>query len=132
MIERNFLGYDSRKHQFEYNGFNIYVHSFIHIEHLYSASSRELFRGAPDSSTAEKSSLKVIEKRRWQGSRENPKFRREPIPDRGTHHGKSAQSKVTLRSRTAEEYVRRGKAADKAALPKRASCWRVPSQMTEF
>ena len=29
--------------------------SFIHTEHLYSASSRELLRGAPDSSTAKKS-----------------------------------------------------------------------------
>ena len=35
--------------------------SFIRIEHLYSASSRELLRGAPDSSTAKKSSLKVRE-----------------------------------------------------------------------
>src|SRR6218665_955381 len=32
-------------------------HSFIHTEHLYSASSRELLRGAPDSSTAKKRSL---------------------------------------------------------------------------
>ena len=31
------------------------AHSFIHTEHLYSASSRELLRGAPDSSTAKKS-----------------------------------------------------------------------------
>src|SRR6218665_1324929 len=31
------------------------IHSFIHTEHLYSASSRELLRGAPDSSTAKKS-----------------------------------------------------------------------------
>src|SRR6218665_2370703 len=29
----------------------ICTHSFIHTEHLYSASSRELLRGAPDSST---------------------------------------------------------------------------------
>ena len=28
------------------------TNSFIHTEHLYSASSRELLRGAPDSSTA--------------------------------------------------------------------------------
>src|SRR6218665_1348297 len=34
-------------------------YSFIHTEHLYSASSRELLRGAPDSSTAKKSSLKL-------------------------------------------------------------------------
>ena len=32
------------------------IHSFINTEHLYSASSRELLRGAPDSSTAKKSS----------------------------------------------------------------------------
>ena len=32
-----------------------FTHSFIHIEHLYSASSRKLLRGAPDSSTAKKS-----------------------------------------------------------------------------
>src|SRR6218665_554156 len=37
----------------------MYIHSFIHTEHLYSASSRELLRGAPDSSTAKKSSLKL-------------------------------------------------------------------------
>src|SRR6218665_2087148 len=35
-----------------------FIHSFIHTEHLYSASSRELLRGAPDSSTSKKSSLK--------------------------------------------------------------------------
>src|SRR6218665_1718414 len=34
-------------------------YSFIHTEHLYSASSRELLKGAPDSSTAKKSSLKL-------------------------------------------------------------------------
>ena len=34
-----------------------FIHSFIHTEHLYSASSRELLRGAPDSSTAKKSSM---------------------------------------------------------------------------
>jgi len=38
--------------------------SFIHTEHLYSASSRELLRGAPDSSTAKRSSLKLRKKRR--------------------------------------------------------------------
>jgi len=40
----------------------IFTYSFIHIEHLYSASSRELLRGAPNSSTAKKSSLKVRKK----------------------------------------------------------------------
>ena len=54
-----------------------FIHSFIHIEHLYSASSRELLRDAPDSSTAKKSSLKVRKNagdkalgkiRSWEGS----------------------------------------------------------------
>ena len=40
------------------------LHSFIHTEHLYSASSRGLLRDAPDSSTAKKSSLKLRKKRR--------------------------------------------------------------------
>ena len=35
------------------------INSFIHTEHLYSASSRKLLRGAPNFSTAKKSSLKV-------------------------------------------------------------------------
>jgi len=44
--------------------FTDWEHSFIHIEHLYSTSSRKLSRGAPDSSTAKKStgSLKVRKK----------------------------------------------------------------------
>ena len=37
-----------------------WIHSFIHTEHLYSASSRELLRGASDSSMAKKSSLESI------------------------------------------------------------------------
>src|SRR6218665_530048 len=37
-----------------------YIHSFIHTEHLYSASSRELLRGAPDSSTAKKNYIVVV------------------------------------------------------------------------
>ena len=41
-----------------------FIHSFIYTEHLYSASSRELLRGAPDSSTAKKSSLKLRKKLR--------------------------------------------------------------------
>ena len=32
------------------------IYSFIHTEHLHSASSRELLGGAPDSSAAKKSS----------------------------------------------------------------------------
>jgi len=46
-------GLDSFIHLFILNN------SFIHTEHLYSASSRELPRGASDSSTAKKSSLKL-------------------------------------------------------------------------
>src|SRR6218665_3038347 len=38
--------------------------SFIHIQHLYSTSSRELLRGAHDSSKAKKSSVKERKKRR--------------------------------------------------------------------
>src|SRR6218665_3627895 len=34
-----------------------FIHSFIHIEHLYSASSRELLRCAPDSSTLKRAVL---------------------------------------------------------------------------
>ena len=37
------------------------IHSFIHIEHLYSASSRKLLRSAPNTSTVKQSSL-VIDK----------------------------------------------------------------------
>ena len=33
------------------------LYSFIHTEHLYSASSRELLRGATDSSTAKKTAM---------------------------------------------------------------------------
>ena len=36
-----------------------FIHSFIHIEHLYSASSRKLLRSAPKTSTVKQSSLKV-------------------------------------------------------------------------
>src|SRR6218665_2063522 len=36
--------------------------SFIHIEHLYSASSRKLLRSAPNTSTVKQSSLKVRKK----------------------------------------------------------------------
>src|SRR6218665_3930244 len=48
--------------------FNNNTHSFIHTKHLYSASSRGLLRGAPDSSTAKKSSLKL---RKNAGERRN-------------------------------------------------------------
>ena len=40
--------------------FHSFIHSFIHIKHLYSASSRELLRGAPDSSTAKKIIIYII------------------------------------------------------------------------
>ena len=56
------------------------IHLFIYTKHLYSAFSRELLRSALDSSTAKKSSLKLRKKCRWQGCRENPRLRREPIP----------------------------------------------------
>ena len=54
-------------------------HSFIHIEHLYSASSRKLLRSAPNTSTVKQSSLKVRKKRRRSGSVKNAKFRREAV-----------------------------------------------------
>src|SRR6218665_2645913 len=43
------------------------IHSFIHIEHLYSASSRKLFRSAPNTSTVKQSSLKGRKKTRLKG-----------------------------------------------------------------
>src|SRR6218665_3558246 len=45
-------------------------HSFIHIEHLYSACSRKLLRGAPNSITAKTKSLKVGKECRLWGSGE--------------------------------------------------------------
>ena len=36
---------------------NSFMHSFIHTEHLYSASSNGLLRGAPDSSTLKRAVL---------------------------------------------------------------------------
>ena len=39
-----------------------FIHSFIHIEHLYSASSRKLLRNSPNTSTAKQSSFKVRKK----------------------------------------------------------------------
>jgi len=38
---------------------NHFIHSFIHIEHLHSASSRKLLRSAPNTNTVKQSSLKV-------------------------------------------------------------------------
>ena len=37
----------------------LFIHSFIHIEHLYSAPSRKLLRSAPNTSMVKQSSLKV-------------------------------------------------------------------------
>jgi len=68
----------------------MFIHSFIHIEHLNSASARKLLRGIPNSSTVTKSSLKVRIKRRWQGSIKKTKFRREAVPGRGAQHGECA------------------------------------------
>src|SRR6218665_2238559 len=39
-----------------------FIHSFIHIEYLYSASSKKLLRSAPNTSTVKQSSLKVRKK----------------------------------------------------------------------
>jgi len=36
-----------------------WMHSFIHIEHLYSVPTIKLLRGTPDSSAAKKNSLQV-------------------------------------------------------------------------
>jgi len=36
------------------------IHSFIHIEHFYSASSRKLLRSAPNTSTVKQSSVCVL------------------------------------------------------------------------
>src|SRR6218665_587958 len=58
----------------------IHKNSFIHIEHLYSASSRKLLRSTPNTSTVKQSSLKVRKKRRRSGSVKNAKFRREAVP----------------------------------------------------
>jgi len=57
----------------------IMMNSFIHIEHLYSASSRKLLGSAPNTSTVKQSSLKVRKKRRLKGSIKNAKFRREIV-----------------------------------------------------
>src|SRR5688572_2623877 len=70
--------------------FDYVVHSFIHIEHLYSAPSRKLFRGAPDSSTDKKNSFKVSKERGREGPRNKAKLQREAIPGRGTPHRESA------------------------------------------
>jgi len=59
--------------------------SFIHIEHLYSASSRKLLGGAPSSRRLVL--LRVRRKRSWQSSRKKRKFRRKAIPGRRAHHG---------------------------------------------
>src|SRR5688572_5134120 len=57
--------------------------SFIHIEHLYSAPSRKLLRGAPDSSTPKKNSLKGRKEHMREGPRENAKLQREALSSRG-------------------------------------------------
>jgi hypothetical protein len=63
-----------------------YIYSFIHFEHLYSASSRGLLRGAPDPGTAKKSSLKLGVKCLGGDSGEQAKGQREAIPCRRTHN----------------------------------------------
>jgi len=37
-----------------------FIHSFIHIEHLYSASSRKLLRSAPNTSMVKQSKLSSL------------------------------------------------------------------------
>src|SRR5688572_32762511 len=59
------------------------IHSFIHIEHLYSTPSRKLLRCAPDSSTAKKNGFKVRKERGREGPRNKVKLQREAIPGRG-------------------------------------------------
>jgi len=63
-----------------HSGVAVFIHSFIHIEHLYSASSIKLLRSAPNTSTVKQSSLKVRKKPRGSGSVKNAKFRREAVP----------------------------------------------------
>ena len=60
-----------------YNRHVSHIHSFIHIEHLYSAPSRKLLRGAPNSSTAKKNSLKVRKEHRREGPGKEAKLQRE-------------------------------------------------------
>src|SRR3984885_11234080 len=50
--------------------------------HLYSASSRNLVRGAPNSSAAKKNGFKTRKKHRWDRPREKTWLQREPIPSR--------------------------------------------------
>ena len=66
-----------------------FIHSFI-VEHLYSTPSRKLLRGAPNSSTAKKNSLKVRKEYRREGPGKEVKLQREAIPGRGAHHRERA------------------------------------------
>jgi len=67
----------------------VFIHSFIHTEHLHSASSWNYSEALPTPARLKRAFLSWEKKHRWQGPRVNPKLRREPIPDRGTYHGKS-------------------------------------------
>ena len=73
------------------------IHSFI--LNIYIAPFQENYSEAlPTPARLKGAVLRWEKKRRWQGSRENPKFRREPIPDRGTHHGKARLCLVEVRA----------------------------------
>src|SRR5688572_12945457 len=76
-----------------------FIHSFIHIEHLYSAPSRKLLRGAPDSSTAKKNSFKVSKERGREGPRNKAKLQSEAIPGRGTPTEKARFCIVEVRAK---------------------------------
>ena len=64
----------------------VFIHSF---KYLYSTSSRELLRGAPDSSTVKKNSFQALIEcvREW--SREQAQLKRKAIPYRRAHHIKN-------------------------------------------
>ena len=57
---------------------------FIFLGDLYSTTSRELLRGAPDSSTAKKNSFQVSIERVRERSGKQAQFQGQPIPDRQT------------------------------------------------
>src|SRR6218665_1821182 len=45
----------------------VFIHSFIHLENLYSAASRKLLRGAPSPTTMKKISFKPLVEQRCVG-----------------------------------------------------------------
>ena len=74
-------------HQFPKSVVDISVHSFI--LNIYIAPLQENYsKVLPTPAQLKRAVLRWEKKCRWQGSRENMKLRREPIPGRGYHHGK--------------------------------------------